>query len=101
MNLKKQLRFYLNKRNMSVSQLSKLAKVPNATLNDWVNGRKPRNLDHVKKVSTALNITIDNLLYGEGEDEDSKFSDISELFDDGWVSGVFEIKIRQYKGKKK
>ena len=95
MNLKDQLRFYLNCRNMSVSQLSKVAGVPNATLNSWVNGRRPRNFDHVKLVADALEATIDNLLYGNGADEVDKVADIEELLNDGWIGGTFEIKIRR------
>lgn len=97
MNLRKQLKLYLESNGLTTSQLARKSGVPNTTIADWLTGRKPRNLDQVKKVADAFNISIDHLVYGEGVREAEKVTDLESLIGDGWIGGVFEVKMRRIK----
>ena len=97
MNLKKQLRLYLEHANISATQLAKKSGVPKQSLSDWLAGTNPRDVRQVKKVADVFGISIDNLMFGNGIETKEKTSDISDLLGDEWVSGQFEIKIRRIK----
>lgn len=98
MTLKKQLRFYLNQKDITASQLAKRSSVPKQSMSDWLSGSNPRNITQVKKVADALGVTIDHLMFGEGEGKTSdKSLDIETILNDQWISGLFEIKFRRVK----
>jgi len=98
MHLKSQLRLYLKVKGLNASQLSKMAGVPRQSLSDWLSGTTPRNIGHVKKVAMVLGVTVDNLLFGEGQDsEGQKVMELDALLGDGWISGLFEIRFRKVK----
>lgn len=97
MNLRKQLKLYLERNGMTASQLARKSGVPNTTIADWLSGRKPRNLDQVKKVADALGVSIDHLAYGEGTKEPERVSDVESLIGDDWIGGIFEVKMRRVK----
>lgn len=98
MNLKKQLRFYLEKREMNASQLAKKARVPKQSLSGWLSGSNPRDVRQIKRVSDALGVTVDNLMFGDGPDATiEKMTELDALLGDGWVSGLFEVRLRRVK----
>lgn len=100
MNLKKQLRFYLDLHELSAAQLARKSNVPKQSLSGWLAGSNPRDVRQVKKVADALGITLDNLMFGSGTDESSqRNADLSSLLGDEWIGGVFEVKFRRVKGK--
>lgn len=83
---------------MTASKLSRKSGVPNATLSDWLAGRKPRNLDQVKKVAEVFGTTIDHLCYGaEAREQKEPTVSLEALIDDKWLEGTFELKIRRVK----
>jgi transcriptional regulator with XRE-family HTH domain len=65
MNLKEQLRRYLEHHNITVSELARKASVPKSTIHEWLQGSMPRNIDKLKSVATILNVSLDQLCYGE------------------------------------
>jgi len=96
MNLKKQLKFYIEKQDITAAQLARKANVPKQSLSGWLAGSNPRDVKQVKRVADALNTSLDNLLFGEGVDAQSqKPVDLGALIGDDWFSGVFEMKIRR------
>jgi transcriptional regulator with XRE-family HTH domain len=98
MNLKKQLRLYLEYKDMTASQLAKKSTVPKQSLSDWLAGSNPRDVRQIKRVADVLGISIDHLMFGEGiEKKVGKSSELNDLLSDEWVSGQFEIKIRRIK----
>lgn len=100
MNLKKQLRFYLDTHDLSAAQLARKANIPKQSLSGWLAGSNPRDVRQVKKVADALGVTLDNLMFGSGQDEDTKkHAELSALLGDEWIGGVFEVKFRRVKGK--
>lgn len=97
MNLKQQIKLFLKTRGMTAIQLSRASGVPDATIADWLAGRSPRNLDQVKKVADVFGVSIDHLVYGEGLAKEDKITDIDALLGDGWIGGVFEVRLRRLK----
>jgi len=97
MNLKNQIQTYLKSRGMTASNLSKLSGVPNATIADWLSGRKPRDFDKVKKIADVFKISMDHLIYGDGLESSLDEADLDALLGDKWISGMFEVKLRRVK----
>lgn len=97
-NLKKQLQFYLDRDEMSATRLAKKAGVPKQSLSGWLAGSNPRDVRQVKRVADVLGVSIDNLMFGEGEDAETVNSNsLDALLGDAWVGGLFEIRIRRVK----
>lgn len=98
MNLKHQLASLLDHRGMTAAALSRKAGVPKQALSRWLAGQAPKDVSQLKKVADALGVTVDHLLFGAGiEDESRKVTDVSSLVGDGWISGVFEVRLRRVK----
>lgn len=98
-NLKRQLQFYLDKHDMSASQLARKAGVPKSSISDWLAGSNPRDVRQVKRVADVFNVSIDNLMFGDGEDADAvKASALDMLVGEQWVGGLFEVRIRRVRG---
>lgn len=59
--------------------------ISRSTLSDWMNGTRPRCLGDVRKLARYLNVSFEDLLFGDGEDvlEDGDRS--SELIFEGVV----------------
>ena len=98
MNLRSQLKIYLERSGMTATKLSKISGVPNTTISDWLAGRLPRNLEQVKRVAVALGTSIDHLAFGTGFEAGQPTPvSLDEFFDDKWMEGTFEIKLRRLK----
>jgi transcriptional regulator with XRE-family HTH domain len=96
MNLKNQLRYFLDQREMSASQLAKKAKVPKQSLSGWLSGSNPRDVRQVKRVADVLGVTVDHLLFGNGTDlGKQRVTELEALLGDGWIAGLFEIRFRR------
>jgi transcriptional regulator with XRE-family HTH domain len=97
-NLKKQLRFYLDQRGMSAAQLAKKAEVPKQSLSGWLGGSNPRDVRQIKRVADVLGITVDNLMFGEGPDSQTEqVTSLEGLIGDQWIGGLFEVRLRRVK----
>ncbi len=102
MNLKQQLKFYLEHREVSASQLARKAKVPKQSISGWLAGSNPRDIRQIKRVADVLGVTIDHLMFGSGEDsQQSKAKSFDALIDGEWFSGLFEVRLRRIKDNKK
>ena len=98
MNLKRQLAGLLDHRGMTAAELSRKSGVPKQALSRWLGGQAPKDVTQVKRVADALGVTLDHLLFGSSiEDESRKITDISSLVGDGWLGGVFELRLRRVK----
>ena len=96
MNLKNQLRHFLDEREMSASQLAKKAKIPKQSLSGWLSGSNPRDVRQVKKVADALGVSVDHLLFGNGTDlGKQRVTELEALLGEGWIAGLFEIRFRR------
>jgi transcriptional regulator with XRE-family HTH domain len=95
MNLKNQLRLYMDRNELSATQLAKRSGVSKQVISLWLSGGSPRKLEQVKQVAAVLGTTIDNLCYGNAIEENK--NGFTQIPDDDWISGVFEIKLRKIK----
>ena len=53
------------KKGWSLARLSRSSGVPTQTLHGWTTGRKAVQLDQLKKVAAALEISVHQLAFGE------------------------------------
>ncbi len=98
MNLKGQLKLYLEHLDMNASQLAKKASVPRQSLSDWIAGSKPRDISQVKRVAAVLGTTVDHLAFGNGLDDSAKkVTELDALLGDEWIGGLFEVRFRRVK----
>ncbi len=100
LNLKNQLRFFLDRREMTAAQLARKAGVPKQSLSGWLAGNNPRDVRQVKRVADTLETTVDHLMFGSGRGSgQEKPTELEALLGDGWVSGLFEVKFRRVRRK--
>ena len=119
MQLATQLKKCLKEHDITVAKLARIAKVPKQTIADWLTGTEPRKLTQVKRVATALGVSVDQLVFGinhdagaahpqavratkgdhsgAGEDGSRSLAAMINQLPDGWVAGVFEVRLRPIK----
>lgn len=96
MNLKKQLKLYLELRDMTAAQLARKASVAKQSISGWLAGSNPRDVRQIKRVASVLGISVDHLMFGDGKDQQAeKTIELDALMGDGWISGIFEVKFRR------
>jgi transcriptional regulator with XRE-family HTH domain len=100
MNLKAQLRLLLDLRGMTPTELARKSGVSKQVISLWQSGAKPKNVEQVKAVADALSVSVDCLLFGNGDERGNNVG-LDALLGDEWISGAFEIKIRRIKGGRK
>lgn len=71
MKLKTNLKLHLASKGLTAAELSRVSKVPKATISDWLSGRSPKNLSQLKSVANILETTIDNLAFGSFSESSS------------------------------
>jgi transcriptional regulator with XRE-family HTH domain len=81
-------------KNISVRQFAKDIGQKPTTVNEWVgrNGRFPASPENLKAIALYFNISIHELLYGE---PDPAYSDLTNIFDQPEIKGLYEITIRK------
>ena len=97
MNLKQQLKLYLKEQGISASELSRKTGISKQSISDWLAGVHPRDLGKVKKVADQLGVTVDHLIFGQGIEIQTAHTRL-ETTEDGWVTGIFEVRYRKVKG---
>ena len=88
----------MKERKLSIKELSSMSGVPSSTLHEWVNGRAPRDPIKAKKLSDALDISLNQLLFDEPDKNET--IQIQSILKEDVFSGVFEINIKRIKDKK-
>lgn len=101
MNLKSQLRYFLDLRQLSAAELARRAKTSPQTISHWLNGGKAKDVNKVKRVADVLGTSLDNLLFGEGlASETDRAQELSKILIDGHtIRGVFEVQIKMVSPK--
>lgn len=97
MNLKSQLKFYLDHKGITAVQLSKATGVSKQVISLWLGGGSPRKLDQIKKVSDYFGISIDHICFGKGLVKINDKNNLESIPENEWVGGVFEVKFRRVK----
>ena len=79
LQLKRQLKHYLDLRRITASELARRSGVPKQTISNWLADLPPHGLQHVKRIADALSISLDELCYEDSwrafADSDSPGSD--------------------------
>ncbi|MGE3262636.1 MAG: helix-turn-helix domain-containing protein [Bacteriovoracia bacterium] len=65
MQLSKMLMLLCKKRSWSLARLAKETGIAPATLHGWKTGRSTANMDDLRKVAIALEVSLHELLFGE------------------------------------
>jgi len=98
MNLKHQLALYIELRQTTLSKLARASGVPKTTIHSWITNGKVGKMEQIKAVADALEVSLDHLVFGSGQDEESaKITELDALLGDTWISGLFEVKFRRIK----
>lgn len=98
MNLKNQLKLYLELRDITAAELSRKTGVSKQVLSQWLAGAEPKKLNQVRLVASALKVSLEHLVFGTGKDIESiKVTELDALLGDGWISGLFEVRFRRVK----
>ncbi len=78
--LKDNLNKLLKDTGLSLTDLSKKAKVPKTNIHSWTTGTNPQ-LDQLKRVADALKVSIHELAFGAADPYEAKSEEIlKELF---------------------
>lgn len=92
MEFAKTLRTLIRQRASTTGELAKEINVSPKTINDWLTGRTPRDLDAVRRCAEFFNVSVHFLLYGE-EDRKNFIEDILEKTE--LHVGLYEITVRR------
>lgn len=92
--LKITLKSLLQREALTAAQLSRKLKVPPQTINNWLSGQAPRNLEQIKKVCDFFKVSSDYLLFGLTEEKQAQpLDDYLEEIN----AGTFEVVLRRVK----
>ena len=64
MEFKRNLKKLINDKDIKVSQLSRATKIPQTTLQNWIQGHPPKNINQIKAVADYFGVTLDYLCFG-------------------------------------
>lgn len=89
------LRATIEKRRLTLKEISRGTGVPATTIAEWANNRAPKNPLHLQRVADFLGLTIHYLLFGE----EDRSEPLTKLIREDFFSGTFEITIKRVKIK--
>ncbi len=65
MKFTENLKNYLQENKLSLKELSQRIGVPVSTAHSWINGVPPKSIKVMKQIATVLDISLDELCFGE------------------------------------
>jgi len=95
MDLGKNLIRICNEKGITITHLARLAKIKQPTIHGWTTGRTVRNLEDLKKVSTALNVSLHELLFGTPDPIVDVSSIFQEIFSEGLQITIHKITTKE------
>ncbi|MBX9766972.1 MAG: helix-turn-helix transcriptional regulator [Bdellovibrionales bacterium] len=96
LRLKDLLRSALKNNGIGVSALARETGISRKTLENWLEGQKPQNIEQVKTVADFFSISVDELCFGlsvRAPEAKTEF----EQHQDEINAGVFEVVLRRVK----
>ena len=84
------LKRLLSEHNCTAAQLARSTSVPPQTINNWLSGQMPGNLDQLKAIADHFKVSLDFLVYG-----DENRQKIFESYRDEINAGTFEVILRK------
>ncbi len=81
MSFNQNLQHHLKRKGWTLSRLAKETGINKSTLHAWTVGRGNINLDYLKKVAFALEVSVYQLAYGESDPHEAKSEEVlREIF---------------------
>ena len=81
MKLSQMLTKSLKHKGWTLNRLAKETRIPPSTLHGWKTGRSAADLDELRKVADALQVSLHELIFGEPDPHHSASTDVlRELF---------------------
>lgn len=100
LNLKHQLKLFLEHHEMTPAQLSRKSGVSQQVISLWLKGADPKKMSQVKNVADVLGTNVDHLCFGDGLNKEAqKITELDSLLGENWISGIFEVRFRRVKKK--
>lgn len=97
MQFRKMLVHFCKGKGWTLGQLAKTSGVPRATLHGWTTGRSALDLNQVKKVALALEVSLHELIFGEPDPYEVPTDELlKELF-----TGDVRVSIHRIERKRK
>lgn len=86
-------------KSITAAELSRRSGVSKQTISSWMSGERPRDVRKVKAVADVFNTTIDNLLYGNGNNSPLKQTQKNVAppslgQQEETLNGVFQVEIK-------
>ena len=94
------LKCLIEERALTQRSVAEIAGVGVATINDWLNGAQPNDLEAVSKICKAFNCSFEWILTGKVEKvraEELTLSEVFDIEDDPSFSGIFMIEAKRLK----
>ena len=67
LNFGASLKKVLEKKKISLSELSRGTQIPVSTLHSWITGIQPKSFEHLVKISSFLDVSCDELVMGSNQ----------------------------------
>jgi len=98
--LGKNLNLELKKRTWTIAKLSKTSGVPSPTIHGWINGRSALNLEQLRAVATALEVSLYQLVFDASDPYSHKNTEVlKEIFTGDVRLTIHQILKREYQKK--
>ena len=98
MEFAKTLKTVLRQKAITTGELAREINVSPKTINDWLTGRTPRDLDAIRRCAEYFGVSVHFLLYGE----DDRRNLIEEILEKTELhTGLYEITVRRVSARKK
>ncbi len=101
MNLKRQLRYFLDLRQITAAELARRSRISPQTISNWLIDGVAKDVEKIKCIADVLDTTIDNLLYGSGLASDKvRTQELCRILSEGQtIKGLFEVHIKMVQPK--
>ncbi len=96
LHLKVVLRSKLNENGISISALARSTGISRKTLENWLDGRRPQNIEQVKRVADFFALSVDEICFGPSIRRTESRTEL-EQYRDEINAGVFEVVLRRVK----
>lgn len=96
MILSKTLRALIRRNGLTITSLAKDIGVSAKTVNEWLAGRSPRDMNAVKRCAERLGVSLHYLLFGENENADFLQDVLKKTV---LHTGLYEITVKKVSSK--
>lgn len=85
MSFHKNLKRLIFERDLKIGQVAKATGIKRTTLSDWLAGSKPRDLGDLRRLAQFFGLSLENMIFGGGNELRQSGSSTVDLVFDGPV----------------